>query len=285
MLIISENTRSLEPSKLKPNFDQPNEDLTVGQPVKFDFIHVMKAVSLDEISSVHLMNRQDTKYILSESQLISLMPLVTGKYFILEIGGQRVMTYETLYYDSFNQDFFLSHVNGKLNRSKVRRRSYMESDLHFLEVKRKTNKDKTIKKRIQISAGNGPFTEEAIDLVQKYSNTNLLLLSPILINRFKRITLANMELTERVTIDFELIFQKSGEEKPFGLNNLVIIEIKQEKAGHSHIKEVLSGFRFKKTGLSKYCIGMALTGLGKKINILKKKIKQIQKITHHEYAA
>ena len=47
----------------------------------------------------------------------------------------------------------------------------------------------------------------------------------------------------------------------------------------------LKELRIKKTGISKYCLGMALTGQAKKINILKRKLREIQKITNHEHVA
>ena len=48
----------------------------------------------------------------------------------------------TLYHD---------HHNGKLNRYKVRRRRYIDTDTEFLEVKLKNNKKRTIKSRIKLS--------------------------------------------------------------------------------------------------------------------------------------
>jgi hypothetical protein len=252
---------------------------------KYGFIGEMKEISLDEISSVKLMNRRDTKYLLPVSKLPDIIQKIKDQYFILEIDGKRMASYETVYYDSAALDFFLSHVNGKLNRCKVRTRTYLDSNLHFLEVKRKTNKDKTIKTRIPLSGYPDNRDEAACELVKNQTGFDLHLLSPRLINRFLRITLINTGMTERVTIDLNIRFMSGKEKEGVSQNDLVIIEIKQDKSCYSPIREVLSEMRIKKTGFSKYCLGMAYTGQARKVNQLKRKIRKIQKITNHEHVA
>jgi hypothetical protein len=252
---------------------------------KFSFLREMKGISLNEISSVKLMNRKDTKYMLPVSKLVSIIQTIEDQFFILEIEGKRMASYETVYYDSPALDFFLNHVNGKLNRSKVRRRTYLDSNLHFLEIKRKTNKDKTIKTRIPVDGHSDISNEEVRELVKVQTGFDIDLLSPRLINRFTRITLVNTAMTERVTIDFDLGFMTFGNEEVFKQDNLVIIEIKQDKSCYSPIREALAERRIKKTGISKYCLGMALTSQAKKVNILKRKLREIQKITNHEFVA
>jgi hypothetical protein len=252
---------------------------------KYVFIHNMNGISLNEISSVRLMNRKDTKYMLPVSKLLDVMQMVEDQYFILEIEGKRMASYETVYYDSSGLDFFLDHVNGKFNRNKVRRRSYLDSNLHFLETKRKTNKDKTIKTRIPVSGYTDNRDVAACELVKNQTGFDLHMLSPKLINLFTRITLINTGMTERVTIDLNIGFTACGEVKVINLNNLVIIEIKRDKSSHSPIREALMDMRIKKTGISKYCLGMFLTGQAKKVNILKRKLREIQKISNHEYVA
>ena len=248
-----------------------------------DSLPEMQPISLDHITRVKLMNRRDIKYLTTIGDLPLFLTRISDHYYIQEIDGKRTATYETVYYDTANYGFFLSHVNGKLNRCKVRIRSYVDSNLHFLEVKSKTNKNKTIKKRVKIDSMDlGP---EIHDFVLKYAHADLSLLAPILKNRFERITLINKKMTERVTIDFELVFTKFGEEEFTPKNNLLIIEIKQDRTCVSPLEKVLKNMRIKKTGFSKYCIGMVLTGHDTKNNVLKKKLREIQKITDHEYVA
>jgi len=249
------------------------------------FVERMQGITLDRITTVRLMNRIDTKYLLPVSRLGTVVDQVIPYYYIQEIDGNRMASYNTVYYDSPGLQFFNNHVNGKLNRCKVRRRSYVESNLHFLEVKSKTNKGKTIKNRIQLKNTGGNFSDEAYHMVEKYAGTDLFLLFPILENYFKRITLVNLEMTERVTIDFNLSFNKPGNNRDFPLSGLVIIEIKQDKFNVSPIRSVLFNERIRGSGISKYCLGVALTEPKAKTNVMKKKIRKIEKITHYEFNA
>ena len=58
------------------------------------------AVSLDEIDEVKLMNRIDRKYWFHISLLEKLLTKVVEDYDILEINGNRLMKYQSAYYDT-----------------------------------------------------------------------------------------------------------------------------------------------------------------------------------------
>jgi hypothetical protein len=278
-MFLTEGTGSLTAPYLQANDREVNECSIDPLSEEFSFLRQMKSVSLNQISSIKLMDRLDTKYILSFSRLSGILKKVSDAYCIQEIDTIRVASYETIYYDNPSMNFFHNHVNGKLNRCKVRKREYLDSNLIFLEVKSKTNKGKTIKKRVRAEDNSAQFNEEAFQLVQKYANVNLFLLFPILKNQFKRITFINPEMTERVTIDFNLSYLKTGAVESVSLPNLAIIEIKQEKFSDSTIRNVLYTERIRKSGISKYCLGVALTEPGEKLNRMKRKLRQIQKIT------
>ena len=252
---------------------------------EFDVFDEMQGVSLDQISSIRLMDRVDSKYVLPLSKLGSVIRTIAPLYYIQEIDGIRIASYETTYYDYPDMQFFHNHINGKLNRCKVRKREYVDCNLQFLEVKRKTNKGQTIKNRIKLNGNEGNFERNAYKLVDKYANADLFLLFAILKNHFKRVTLVDREMTERVTIDFNLDFKKAGEEEPVFVPNLAIIEIKQDKSRKSPVRNALFNARIRKFGISKYCLGVALTRQDEKLNVLKKKLRKIQRITNYEYYA
>ena len=86
-------------------------------------------ISLDEMNGVSLMKRVDTKFILSESQLLKVFSKIQKDYKVLEIDNERLMQYSTLYFDTQNKKCFKEHHNGKLNRYKIRMRKYLVSDL------------------------------------------------------------------------------------------------------------------------------------------------------------
>ena len=234
-------------------------------------------ISLQEMDKVKLMNRTDHKYWFSVSELQSLLDSIDNQYYILQIDGNYQMSYSTTYFDTLRNDMFTAHHNGKLNRYKIRKRIYLNSGIGFLEIKFKSNKGRTIKKRIQTDVTSNKFTEKEDLFIQ--SNTpygaNDLQLS--LQNNFTRLTLVNKNFKERCTVDLNLQYKK--ENKCVALDQLVIVEIKSE--GNSEIsalKLALRDHRLKIAGFSKYCIGRTVTDSELKRNAFKNKIRKIEKV-------
>ena len=127
--------------------------LNLNQPTNLKEINKIiskfSSVSLDEIDEVKLMNRIDRKYWFHISQLVPFLESTIPYYDILEINGQRLMKYETTYFDTEEDTMFLKHHNQKLNRHKIRQRKYLSTDSSFLEIKYKTNKRRTVKKGLK----------------------------------------------------------------------------------------------------------------------------------------
>jgi len=107
-------------------------------------------ISLEEMDGVKLMNRTDTKFTFSISVLPELFQNLSPFYNVLEIDNKRIHEYKSLYFDTKKRKFYYDHHNQRVNRFKVRFREYVDSGLTFLEVKRKNNKGKTIKKRLKV---------------------------------------------------------------------------------------------------------------------------------------
>src|SRR3954465_3571724 len=113
-----------------------------------DTLSLFDPITLKEMDSVKLMNRTDTKFIFNLKHFAPVMEQIVKDYRVLEVEGKRLSRYETLYYDTGDFDLYNEHHKGKLNRYKIRHRTYIESDIGFLEVKFKNNKGRTIKTRI-----------------------------------------------------------------------------------------------------------------------------------------
>ena len=96
-----------------------------------------KPISLDEMNSVALMKRTDTKFVININYLPVVLNTLLKTYQILEIEGRRIMNYSSLYFDTEDFKFYLDHHNGRVNRTKIRQRKYVDSDLTFLEIKKK----------------------------------------------------------------------------------------------------------------------------------------------------
>jgi len=242
-----------------------------------NLISEFEPIALSEMDSVNLMKRTDTKYVFGQEQLVPLIEGIRADYRVLEVNNVRINQYRTLYFDTAAFDFYLMHQNGKLNRNKVRFRKYVDSDVCFLEVKFKDNKGQTIKKRIKVE----DFEQELSDEQRTFVNENAKVkksLEPKLWNGFKRITFVNQEMKERLTIDYDLIFEFEGHQ--MGLPNVVIAELKQERINrNSPFAEMAKKLKIRDSRISKYCIGSALLNEDLKHNRFKAKILNLKKIT------
>ena len=238
-------------------------------------------ISLDEMSSIRLMNRIDSKYLASENQLQRLLELARGEYMVQSINGIRQSEYRTLYLDDRFNTMYLNHHNGRLTRQKVRIRTYVDTGDHFFEVKLKNNHGRTKKKRIQLTDAGTYIQDGAAEFLAEHTMLPITLddLSPKLGNHFRRITLVNNARTERLTIDRGLSFhnEESGVDRI--MDNLVVIEVKRDGNTYSPIQDLLREIRIFPSGFSKYCIGMALTTPGIKRNLFNERIRKIEKIT------
>ena len=235
-------------------------------------------ISLDEMNGVSLMKRVDTKFILSESQLLKVFSKIQKDYKVLEIDNERLMQYSTLYFDTQNKKCFKEHHNGKLNRYKIRMRKYLVSDVCFLEVKKKNNLGITNKTRRQIKDFETILSSDSKEFIYN-SQINDLLLEPALYNNFNRITLVNKNYPERVTIDTNLSFKSADKEKIF--DNLVVIEIKQEgKRLNTVMNKALKLMSILPTNFSKYCLGITNTFDNIKSNRFKEINLKINKLNN-----
>lgn len=241
------------------------------------------------MESVKLMNRIDTKYAVPMSVLPAILQAAQQDYFAQQIDGQRIATYDTMYYDTDTLDMYIRHHDRQLVRQKIRVRQYVDSDLTFLEIKRKNNKGRTKKKRISVpgfditgeTLGNSKRSMWSVeDFIAAKSRYQWSELTPCLSTRFHRITLVNKAKTERLTIDMDLVWDNvvTGVSKTY--RDLVIIELKRDGNVPSPMTDIMLSLRLHPLKISKYCIGTALTTPGLKKNRFKAKIRKIEKMLH-----
>lgn len=240
-----------------------------------NIISQYRKVSLDDIDKVALMNRIDLKFCFHIKHAPAIFEAMKEHYSALEIDGESVFNYYNTYYDTCDNQMYLCHHNGKLNRYKIRVRKYNQTGISYLEIKYKNNKGRTIKDRIKRADYKDSFNEKEASFIETFSPFSSEELSPKIINTFKRVTLVNQEFTERVTIDFEAGFRnKNGE---ITLNNLVIVEVKQDKAsGNATFVKTLKAYKVENQGFSKYCVGRSLLDEIKKNNF-KPQLLKLQK--------
>ena len=240
-------------------------------------ISLFQPISLSEMSGVKLMNRTDTKFVTTLTMLRQLLLMAQTDYYVQEIDGQRNMLYDTTYFDTDHYDMYNVHQHGHSNRQKIRFRTYVSSNLQFMEVKTKNNHGRTKKKRIEVSDMDlhDDVKREFLGRTLRYDIDCLM---PHMHNYFHRITLVNKGKTERLTIDTQLQFNNivSGQHKNMG--DLVIIELKRDGMVYSPVLQMLRDLHIHPHGFSKYCMGAAMTNDSLPVNRFKEKLRDVDRI-------
>jgi hypothetical protein len=238
----------------------------------------LEPTSLAQLDAVALLNRTDTKFLLTREQLVAALADLGDQYQVLEIDGLRLSPYQTVYFDTADFALYLRHHAGKRNRHKVRSRRYVATGQSFFEIKLKTNKARTIKRRLPTAALATSLTPEAGDFLLHNVPQQMPLLEPKLWNSFSRITLASTRAPERLTIDVDLSFHADG--GAVRLPELAIAEVKQADRGHSSdFMRRMQAMNLHSTSFSKYCIGVSLLHPGVKHNNFKPSLRLIDKLT------
>ena len=242
----------------------------------------MGVISLDEMDSIKLMNRIDTKFVTNESTLLSVLDAAADQgYRVCTIEGLPVTAYYSVYYDTPDLFMYTAHETGRKTRQKIRVRTYLISGDTYLEVKRKQNNGRTKKKRIPLPV------EERMDFSRDAAAAQFLAekswfkadgIFPECTTEFNRITLVNAAKTERLTIDMNLKFHNFSSGRDAGLKDAVIIELKQDGREASQMKGILLEHRIHPFRISKYCMGVMLTDPRARSNRFKEKLRMVEKI-------
>ena len=251
-------------------------------------------ITLGEMGAVKLLNRTDTKFVAPMAALERLLQMAVGEYRAQETGGLRVAPYYTLYFDTPAMDMYHMHHQGHAGRQKTRVRTYVDSGESFLEVKTKNNHGRTKKKRMQtagmvdgsqghsLTFADRESREAYGDFMGRHLRYDYKTLERQIENRFKRVTLVNRDMTERLTIDTGLEFHNLETGLRASLDGLAIVELKRDGLAHSPILSMLNELRVKPMGFSKYCMGVVLTNPGVKRNRFKPRLAVVRKMLGQE---
>jgi len=242
-----------------------------------ELLNTFAPISLEEMSSVKLMNRTDTKFVTNREKLLQLLEMARQDYYVQEIDGTRNLEYDTTYFDTDDFNMYAVHQHGHTNRQKIRFRTYCISGLQFMEIKTKNNHGRTKKKRIEVGDMDLLDAEKRA-FIGQHLHYDVDTLQPALNNHFSRITLVNKAKTERLTIDSSLRFSNLQSNGQMDMGNLVIIELKRDGLIYSPVLNMLKQLRILPHGFSKYCMGSALTNPGLSVNRFKEKLHYVEKI-------
>ena len=234
------------------------------------------SITLNEMDNVKLMSRVDTKFAFKLENIYSLLKKMEPFYKVLDINGNNIQDYRSLYFDTEDRKFYVDHHNRRVNRNKVRFREYVGSNLTFLEIKLKNNKKKTIKKRIKVKSINLKLTKNQIEFIQKTIGKPITLNAKQWIN-FSRITFVHKKLKERLTMDINLSYNDSKNKGD--LKHIVITEIKQERMSRSSdFMRIAKQMHLLPFRISKYCITTLMLDPSVKRNRFKEKELFINKL-------
>lgn len=228
------------------------------------------AISLNQLNAqASLMDRQEQKYFLHQQHLPTLLEALREDFAVLQIAGESIFSYDNVYMDTKNLDFYHDHNNSKPGRIKVRTRHYVESDVYFLEFKQKIN-GHLRKFRYEISKEqHGQMDKVAYDFVDDVHMSLLWtklekLIFPSIGTHYKRVTLMHKTKAEKITLDFNVGMSQKREDKSMikkcWLSNIVIIESKTNEEFSIGQQLIEENNAIKVETCTKYCIGNNLLG-------------------------
>ncbi|MCE2773382.1 MAG: polyphosphate polymerase domain-containing protein [Bacteroidetes bacterium] len=243
-----------------------------------DVLARFEPISLSEMDNVKLLDRIDVKYNIHEDQLLPVLQEVLQQYRTLDINGNRVAHYETTYLDTPEHLMYKQHHQGKVPRFKIRIRKYVDSNLAFFEIKKKSNKGRTLKSRIKLKSDDSIFNDATTTFLEKETHLHPEELTPALVVEYDRITLVNKTGQERLTIDTNLVVRDGNTAHQF--TGLVIIEAKLDSRAQTPFRKALQQRRIKPFGMSKFVMAMSKLHNDIKINNFKQDLKTVDKIAH-----
>lgn len=211
-----------------------------------------KYVTLEDIKRFNIKNRKDTRYVLNKEKALEILNNISDEYSILEIEGDRVIGYETSYYDTKDFDFFNNHINNSSDKLNIRIRSYSTSLYSNMDIKESKNGNR-VNKIIERYDSRKSFDE----FIEKHTSYDAFSLEEKVAVHFNRFTFVNLETKEKITIDLDLGFTTLNSFQ--SLPTIAIIEIKSEKSFYkSSFKKLLKKFDIKPNPISKYCLAISM---------------------------
>lgn len=238
--------------------------------------------SLAEMNKSILMDRVDSKFVVAAELLPRILQESRQDYSLLDIDGVKHSDYSNVYFDTDDFTYYRSHHNGKLNRIKVRHRHYVDSGTAFLEIKFKSNKQRTQKTRMQVSTDPAVAIAESGDFLAQQGISQPDKLLPSQVVGYKRLCLVSEKLEERVTLDTRASFVDPQSGCKIVLDDVVIIELKQRRINRqSPFYRLLRSLGVRPQSFSKYCAGVSLTTENRvKTNRFKSDINKVAKISN-----
>lgn len=212
------------------------------------------SVNLSQLSPLALLDRKDTKFVVSHEQLQEVMAVSIDQYRVLEVNGVRPGRYVTTYFDTPDFAMYFAHHNGERHRYKLRCRSYLDSEVVFVEVKMKNSKDRIVKYRRLVNEHMLTLEGFERSWLPPQFPYEFADVRAVVWNRFRRITLANFDAQERITVDTDIEFGSGLQSVTY--EGLCVVELKQAKFSmmRSPFARELHRLHLQPRSVSKFCV-------------------------------
>ncbi|MGP3918850.1 polyphosphate polymerase domain-containing protein [Nonomuraea sp. 10N515B] len=224
-------------------------------------IDTLSPIGLDElVDRAALLTRLDRKYVLPMADLPILLGGLPDDVKVLEIDNRREFGYRSVYFDTPDLDGYLAAARRRRRRFKLRIRTYVDSDQHFLEVKTRGRRGATIKHRMPYDGDRGRLGPAArayvhAVLADARIHPGPVRFIPVLTTCYRRTTLFVPATGSRVTIDTGLTWALSGG-PAVQIAGHAIVETKSDRAA-SEVDRLLWSLRHRPCPMSKYATGLA----------------------------
>lgn len=211
--------------------------------------------------------RLERKYIFKTTQLKDLVEAIKSHpMFINEKYDERIVN--NIYFDTPGLSNFLEGVEGVPERCKVRIRWYNNNaENSYLEVKSKKGSvgDK-LRYRLEDfdpkSPNIGKEFYKALNNsdIPQHIKIELKKLIPSSFNSYKRKYFENQKHDLRITLDYDMVFQRMLSEKLIPIKNpkdkTIIMEVKYSSENEKELNELLKYFPLRISKFSKYNQGI-----------------------------
>lgn len=210
------------------------------------------------LDSRELLRRVDTKFVIPQAILPTLLPALTDHYALLGSAEAPGSPYRTLYFDTEDLRCFHDHRRGRRIRDKIRIRHYDDRQLSYLEVKSRRTVTHTDKARISIRFGQNSLDDSANAFLIKHSIVPHDLLKPMIWIEFRRIMLVGTQRNERCSFDVGLsLASPCNTRRSSALSQFVFVEVKQPSLDlQAPIMRLLYDAQLRPRSASKYILSI-----------------------------
>lgn len=236
-----------------------------------------ETLRLDDLGPAALLERYDTKFAFPAALLPRLLEGTAERYRALEVGGTRLARYETVYFDTPALDLYHAHHDRRFPRVKVRVRTYLDTGMRFLDIKRREAGGWGSKTRRALAARPSTLTLDPASITAGEEGGRSVDLLPVATVGYRRLTLVARDRVERVTLDVLLELGRGDEALAYP--EAVVCEVKQPTRGSpSHLLAAMASLGVQPLGVSKYCLAVAALGNGARTDRFQPLLQHFERI-------